>query len=436
MSRQTTGRRWSLAVTVAAVAVVVAGCMPSASTPAPTTTAPSPAVPSGSASGPSPTGTAPASSASSGPSASAAAELLPIAGVWRVRKVLRAEDRTSTEVDDPTFDEETYNVEASCDQEPCDTVKVTTTPLGLTSPASVVDLTRDGAIYRSSGRRTEASSCVSGFGDRVDGGVDTASTLRLWVTTDRPAGTSVASVALHGSVELAITPTPIGEAAGCEPATAAFELSGRREEVAVRNPDGSTAGPDLKPPAGAAFVALPSIAAKVPGATVRYFDVVGDTSRELADSVGRGGAKACGMIDYEWYRGDARPSACTLTSVSDIRQSIRLSTSASSSSCRIRRATVATSYIVYIPRWTDPSRVPKRLLDWWRRIVVFIADHEAGHVQIGRDYIRRLNQRLLGKPCADLTSIIRSWASQHAAAQEAYDRSEYSRPWPQPAAGY
>ena len=52
---------------------------------------------------------------------------------------------------------------------------------------------------------------------------------------------------------------------------------------------------------------------------------------------------------------------------------------------------------------------PKRLLDWWRRIVDFIADHEAGHVRIGRDYIRRLNERLVGKPCENLGSIVQSW---------------------------
>ncbi|HET8784023.1 MAG TPA: DUF922 domain-containing protein [Candidatus Limnocylindrales bacterium] len=359
---------------------------------------------------------------------------MPISGVWRVRKVLQS-GAGSGQVDEPAFDVETYSVEASCNQEPCDTLKVTTTPLGLTSPATVVDMERDGAVYRSTAQVAQASSCVSGFGDRVDGGADTASTLRLWVTTDRPAGSSVASVAIRGTIDLDIRPTPIGEAAGCEPEAAVFELSGRREEVAVREPDGSSAGPDLKPPAGAAFVGLPSVTAKVTGATVRYFDVHGDTSAELAESVGRGGAKACGTIDYEWYRGDARPSACTLTRVSDTRQSIRTATSGSGS-CRIRDAHITTSYTIYVPRWTDPPRVPKRLVDWWRRIVAFIADHEAGHVRIGRDYIRRLNARLVDKPCEDLTSIVRSWASQHAAAQEAFDRSEYSRAWPQPAAGY
>ena len=348
--------------------------------------------------------------------------------------MLRPEDRAGP-VSEPSFDEETYSVDASCDQEPCDTLKVTTTPLGLSSPATTVDMTRNGAIYASTGQLTQESSCLSTFGDRVDGGANTATTLRLWVATDRPAGSSVASSALHGTIDLAVTPTPIGEAAGCEPESAGFELSGRREEVAVRNPDGSSSGPDVKPPAGATTVALPALTAKVPGATVKYFSISGDTSVELAESIARGGAKACGTIEYEWFRGDARPSACTLTRVSDTRQSITISTSASGT-CRIRDADIAASYTIFIPRWTEPKRVPKRLLDWWRRIVDFIADHEAGHVKIGRDYIRRLNERLVGKPCEDLNSIVSSWARQHAAAQEAYDRSEYSRPWPQPAAGY
>src|SRR3954447_1390242 len=236
MSRHPTGPRGSLVATAALVALIVAGCMPSSSTPAPSGGPSTPGAPSASQSATTATGSPPGASASAGPSVSAAAELLPISGVWRVRKVLRAEDQ-SRPVAHAAFDEETYRVDASCDQEPCETVKVTTTPLGLTSPATVVDMTREGAIYKSSGQLAQASSCVTGLGDRVDGGVDTASVLRLWVTTDRPVGSSVASVALHGSVELTIKPTPIGEDAGCEPDTAAFELTGRREEVAVRDPD-------------------------------------------------------------------------------------------------------------------------------------------------------------------------------------------------------
>src|SRR6188768_3265540 len=189
MSRHPIGPRGSIvAATIALIVSVVAGCMPSPTTPTPSPAAPTVSEPAATASGP-------AASASVSPSAAAsAAELLPISGVWRVRKVLLAADQ-SEQIGDPSFDEETYSVDASCDQEPCDTVKVTTTPLGLTSPATVVDMTRDGAVYKSSGQLAQASSCVSTFGDRVDGGANTASTIRLWVTTDRPAGTSVATVA-------------------------------------------------------------------------------------------------------------------------------------------------------------------------------------------------------------------------------------------------
>jgi predicted secreted Zn-dependent protease len=410
--------------------VLVAGCL---SLPAPGTPAPSPAASSSPPSvAPSPAPSTDVSPAPS-PSASTAAELLPISGVWRVRKVLRAEDRSGL-IDDPAFDEETYTVEAGCGKEPCETARVTTTPLGLTSPATVVDLTRDGATYASKAQSGDGSTCISAFGDRVDGGASTSTVLRLWVAMDRPAGSSVATTALHGTIELDVQPTPIGETAGCEPQTAAFELTGRREEVAVRDPDGSAAGPDAEPPRGAVMVALPHLSADVPGAEVKYFSISGDTSIELAGSIARGGVKACGEIDYEWFRGDARPSACTLTRVTDTRSSIR--TSGGGASCRITDADIRASYTIYLPRWTSPSRVPKRLLDWWRRIVDFIADHEAGHVRIGRDHIRKLNARLVGKRCEDVTSIVRTWVSQHAAAQEAYDMSEYSRPWPQPAAGY
>jgi predicted secreted Zn-dependent protease len=432
MTGRSSGSRTPLAAWIATglVVLLVAGCM-SLPSPTPSPSTPSTAEPT--TSGPPPSSSAEASP-SARPSASTAAELLPISGVWRVRRVLRADDQSGG-IGEPSFDEETYSVDARCDQEPCDTLKVTTTPLGLTSPATTVDMTRKGPIYASSGQLSQTSSCLSTFGDRVDGGANTASTLQLWVATDRPAGSSVASTALHGTVEVAVTPTPIGEAAGCETEHASFELTGRREEVAVRDPGGSPSGPDVKPPRGATTVALPTLSARVPGATVRYFSISGDTSVELAESIARGGAKACGTIEYEWFRGDARPSACTLTRVTDTRQSVQLSNS-SSGSCRIRDADIAASYTIYIPRWTEPKRVPKRLLDWWRRIVDFIADHEAGHVRIGRDYIRRLNERLVGKRCDDLGTIVSNWAREHAAAQEAYDMSEYSKPWPQPAAGY
>jgi predicted secreted Zn-dependent protease len=424
----TSGR--SRAATVALALIVVVGCgqtaIPTAAPPtsaAPATTAPS-------ASAPSPSN---GTSSSPTPSASPVAELLPIAGTWRVRKVLAREDRTGL-ISDRTFDEETYSIAVGCDAEPCDTVELTTTPLGLASPAKTTKLTRDGAFYSSADEAAETIDCRTVEGDRVAGGATAKNTLRLWIATDRPAGTSVKLTVLKGDIGLVVTPTSVGESAGCEAQTATFELSGRREEVAIRDPNGPTQL-DLKPPPGAALVRLPRLTARIANATIHYFAITGDTSPELAVSVARGGATACGVIDYEWFRGDARPSACTITYLTDTAESIRTSLD-STGTCRITAARFQSRYVVNMPRWTAPARVPKRLLDWWRRIVNFIAVHEGQHVKIGRDYIKKLNARLRGKDCTQADEIIQAWAKQHSAAQEAFDRSEYSKPWPQPAAGY
>jgi predicted secreted Zn-dependent protease len=418
------GRAASFALAV----IFVVGCgqtaVPSAAPSSAVTTAPS-AVASSPASSAAPSSPA--------PSASPVAELLPIAGTWRVRKVLSQKDRTGL-ISDRTFDEETYSIAVGCETEPCDTVELTTTPLGLASPAKSTMLTRDGAFYSSGDQAPETIDCQTVDGDRVAGGATAKTTLRLWIATDRPAGTSVKLTVLKGDIELVVTPTSVGESAGCEAQTASFELSGRREEVAVRDPNGPTQL-DLKPPSGATYVRLPRLTARIANASIRYFGVTGDTSLELAMSIARGGASACGVIDYEWFRGDARPSACTITYLTDTEESIRTGLDGSGN-CRIRTARFASRYVVNMPRWTEPARVPKRLLDWWRRIIDFIAVHEAGHVKIGRDYIKKLNARLTGKDCAQTDEIIGAWAKQHAAAQEAFDRAEYDKPWPRPAAGY
>jgi predicted secreted Zn-dependent protease len=415
--------------------ILVAGCAspappsPAAPSAPGTTGSAAPTAPGTSAAPPS----APPATATPAASATPAAELLPIAGTWRVRKILSVRDRSPL-VADARFDEETYVVRPGCETEPCDTVEVTSTPLGLTSPARVVALTRDGAMYASPAQPAESSVCVTSDGDRVAGGGMASTRLTLWIATDRPAGSAVVSTVLRGSIELDVAPTSIGGSAGCVAQSATFELQGRREAVAIRDPNGG-AGPDLQPPAGAALVRLPKLDPKVPGATVRYFAISGDTSTELGASVARGGVKACGEIDYEWFRGDARPSACALTQLSDARRAVRYSYSASGS-CRIDSSNIKATYTIHMPRWTAPPRVPKRLLDWWRRTIDFIAGHEAGHVRIGRDYMRKLNARLDGIDCDRADAVIRTWARQHAAAQEDYDRSEYSRPWPEPPAGY
>jgi hypothetical protein len=58
-----------------------------------------------------------------------------------------------------------------------------------------------------------------------------------------------------------------------------------------------------------------------------------------------------------------------------------------------------------------------------------------GHTAISRDYIKQLNAKLDGAVCSSVNAIVRKWAGQLSAAQEAYDRREYSKPWPVPPFG-
>lgn len=329
------------------------------------------------------------------------------------------------------YGDEAYDIRPQCPKEPCDRIEIRATPLGLAEPVTVTVLDRDENAYLSPATSREGQ-CINDEGDRVAGGAAVTSSLRVWIAAVRQAGTAVDVTQLTGRLEFQLTPTAIGEASGCEPQTAWYELSGRREQVAVRGGGGS----DETPPPGSALVALPSIGIQVPGSTIDYFAVQGDTVNELAVAVGRGGVKACGEIEYEWFRGDARPSACTATRFADLRRSIVTSGDPSSSSCTITRATLAVEFTIHFPRWTKPERVPAPLLRWWREIVTFIRVHEAGHVDISRAQVNSLNARLKGAKCSATSSIIRKWAGQFSAAQEAFDRREYQKPWPVPPPGY
>ena len=118
--------------------------------------------------------------------------------------------------------------------------------------------------------------------------------------------------------------------------------------------------------------------------------------------------QSCGAINYEWHEGDARPAACTVSAFPDIEDGV--DQRVTSGSCTIARSTIRGKFAVHMPRWVAPKRVPKRLLAWWRDIVEFIRDHEAGHVDITLDHLERLNRSLVGEDCEDADTIIGRWA--------------------------
>lgn len=332
------------------------------------------------------------------------------------------------------FGEQAFVVRPGCDDEPCPTIEVAVTPLARATPVETTVLTRDGDVYASAPQPGNEAPCLGPDGERIPGGAAVTSTLRLWLATIRPAGSAVESTVLAGAVEMTLAPTAIGAAGGCQAAVAVYDLTGRREAVAIRTPapPRSTAGPIS---GGRDLVALPRIDVKVGGATIDYFDIEGSTAAELLEALADGGVQACGAINYEWHEGDARPVACAVTRFVDFEGALEERVDADGD-CTIGDADVAARFTILFPRWVAPRRVPERLLSWWRQVVAFIRDHEAGHVRIGRDHIRELNADLIGVECGDAGAMIRRFARRLNAAQSSYDRREYALPWPEPPAGY
>jgi predicted secreted Zn-dependent protease len=415
-------------------AIAIAGC--AQATPTPPPTAPSSPVASAV------TTTAPTTS---GPSQAAATvappstptpQAGPLSGLWRVRRVLAQDDRGAL-LPTTAYGDDAYDIHAACPNEPCDRIDVRAAPFGQAEPLTTTSLDRDKAgppTYRSPATDS-AGPCLTADGDRVPGGASVKSTLRLWLASVRPAGTAIQSVQLQGRLDVDIAPTPIGTASGCKRQAASYTLSGRREAAAVLPGQTDADTTDDPIPGSDGLVALPKISVSVPASEIDYFSVRGSSVDDLVAAVARGGVAACGQIDYEWYRGDARPSACTQTNFSDLTGSIQTASNSSTGACRITSSKIGVTFTIHMPQWTAPKRVPAPLLAWWRAIVTFIRNHEAGHTAISRDYVKQLNAKLDGAVCSSVNAIVRKWAGQLSAAQEAYDRREYSKPWPVPPFG-
>lgn len=411
--------RWAGA---ALIIVLVTGCMVAPSPPSDPAPAGSPlaANPTGL-----PTPSIPTASATPAP-------VQPIAGVWRVRKVLSPKNRSAA-VPGAVFQDEAFYITAGCDMEPCPTIDVKMTPLGLSSPVTKASLKLDGGRYVSAAKAENEGPCLSQEGDRVQGGATVTSTLQLWAANVRAEGTAIEATTLLGSVDMHLTPTSIGSAAGCEPQTASYDLTGRAAQVASTNVEPPI--PDERPNTAGGLAPLPALSVKVSGVTIRYFPIEGDTLNELDASLSAGGVKACGPINYEWVEGDTRPVACAITGFNEVKGAIKEGL-ASNGACTVTSSSIQARFTIHFPRWTAPRRVPARLLAWWRKVVVFIRDHEAGHITISRSYVKKLNARLRGADCAAVDSIITKWAQQLNNAQEEYDRVEYAKAWPLPPFGY
>src|SRR6476620_2472017 len=114
--------------------------------------------------------------------------------------------------------------------------------------------------------------------------------------------------------------------------------------------------------------------------TVIYYDVQGNTFRELAASMRRLGPKVAGSS----FIGETR---------SPMRWKWRVE-SVAASECSIRDVTVSVDAQVTLPRWNAPEDADPALVAEWRRFLRALETHESGHKDIsakaGRDIITRL----------------------------------------------
>lgn len=122
-----------------------------------------------------------------------------------------------------------------------------------------------------------------------------------------------------------------------------------------------------------------------------YYDIQGNTARELYDQMNRRGPMAQGgraiavaIADYEW----AAKCICK------------------GSSCRMKVTAFVLNETIVLPRWKPPRGTSPRLVSSWGQFSTMVKKHELTHrdidVRVGKDLLRQLK---LMKPKSSCTRI-------------------------------
>ncbi len=73
--------------------------------------------------------------------------------------------------------------------------------------------------------------------------------------------------------------------------------------------------------------------------------------------------------------------------------------------CRVTRAVVDTSIVVWMPRWTPGRDTDPGVVDRWRTYLAALFDHEQGHVDRVRDGAATLPHALRGAACDEIDAV-------------------------------
>ena len=276
--------------------------------------------------------------------------------------------------------------------------------------------------YRIKIAATKSDLCTGRDGLTVEGGANRRTNWTLRPVTDSRTGELV----IANAATLRFAPNARGKGAGCIAGTFDVETSyqpiPRATATEVKDLLSPVPLPDLVPVPG-------TVAERVSGVRTVYYEVRGSRVGPLLESWANTSSKTkyCGTIKYRWYTGDRRTSSCIKASWSP---HLDYAFDPFTGSCTVTGVQLHLTMSMPVARWVGPAVVPSVMLPWWKTVLGFVRTHEAHHVAIFRQYARALPKRLVGRSCNSASGIMSRWTSEVKSAQEAWDREDYSRPWP------
>lgn len=149
-----------------------------------------------------------------------------------------------------------------------------------------------------------------------------------------------------------------------------------------------------------------------------YFMVQGATFAELDHALGMTGPLLSG--------GERHAGSTKVTFTRD------LEFKPQKTGCRVARTNLRLDLVTTLPRWNAPRKTDAQTRTMWRVLQRDIAEHEARHSKIAKDWLDRMNRELLALPaeasCARMEVVATRLSQQlqmaHAKAQNGFDRSE------------
>ena len=313
------------------------------------------------------------------------------------------------------------SVRPRCDKGPCSvTARLVDPRTGKTLASKRVKRT-DGK-YRFAIKAEITDLCRGDDGRTVQGGAKRTTEFQLQPFVDSKTGEMV--LAATGSLRL--NPNRRGDSVGCRDAKSEVSVTAEKLTKETR----ATVKQRLSPIPQPDLVPRPDFTVSIKGVRSVYYPVKGTSARQLVERWAATSSKKkyCGKVEYSWHTGSRQTSSCIKTS-SELDWTYVADPF--TGSLHVHWGQTQVAYSMPIARWAGPSLVPRGLVKWWKATQRNVRDHEAGHVAIDREWSRKLRSQIVGADCSKGQAIIDKWSNQRNAAQEAYDKREYSRTdWP------